>query len=57
MCECHDSNGNGFGDTWWTDKLIYLVIYKADNIALVDGYHRERLVGEIIIMGGHARPC
>ena len=23
MCEFHDSNGNGFGDIWWTDKLIY----------------------------------
>ena len=24
--------------------------------AEVDGYHRERLVGERIITGGHARP-
>ena len=23
MYEFHDSNGNGFGDIWWTDKLIY----------------------------------
>ena len=23
MCEFHDSNGNGFGDIWWTDELIY----------------------------------
>ena len=23
MCEFHDSNGNGFGDIWWTDKLFY----------------------------------
>ena len=23
MCEFHDSNGNGFGDIWWTDKLHY----------------------------------
>ena len=22
MCEFHDSNGNGFEDIWWTDKLI-----------------------------------
>ena len=21
--EFHDTNGNGFGDIWWTDKLIY----------------------------------
>ena len=25
--------------------------------AEVDGYHRELLVGERIIKGGHARPC
>ena len=25
--------------------------------AEVDGYHRERHVGERIIKGGHARPC
>ena len=25
--------------------------------AEVDGYHRERLVGERIIKGGHTRPC
>ena len=24
MCEFHDSNGNGFGDIWWTDKHFYL---------------------------------
>ena len=23
MCEFHDSNGNGFGDIWWADKLTY----------------------------------
>ena len=23
MYEFHDSNGNGFGDIWWADKLIY----------------------------------
>ena len=23
MCEFHGSNGNGFGDIWWTDKLFY----------------------------------
>ena len=23
MCEFHDSNCNGFGDMWWTDKRIY----------------------------------
>ena len=24
--EFHDSKGNGFGDIWWTDKLIYFSI-------------------------------
>ena len=23
MCAFHDSNGNGFGDMWWTDKCTY----------------------------------
>ena len=23
MCEFHDSNCNGFGDIWWTDKCTY----------------------------------
>ena len=23
MCEFHSSNGNGFGDIWWTDNPIY----------------------------------
>ena len=23
MCKFHDSNGNGFGDIWWTDELTY----------------------------------
>ena len=23
MCEFHGSNGNGFGDIWWTHNLLY----------------------------------
>ena len=23
MCEFHDCNCNGLGDTWWTDKCTY----------------------------------
>ena len=26
MCEFHDSNGNGLGDMWWTDKYFYFSI-------------------------------
>ena len=26
MCEFHDSNGNGLGDMWWTDKFTYFRI-------------------------------
>ena len=26
MCEFYDCNCNGFGDIWWTDKLIYFSI-------------------------------
>ena len=31
MCEFHDSNGNGFRDMWWTDKLIY---YSSKDVAV-----------------------
>ena len=27
MNKFHGSNGNGFGDIWWTDKLIYFSNY------------------------------
>ena len=30
MCEFHDSNGNGLGDIWWTNKLIYFSIRPID---------------------------
>ena len=34
-CASHDSNGNGLGDNWWTDKLIYFsVIYIDVKIVL-----------------------
>ena len=32
MCEFHDSNDNGFGDIWWTDKLIYFSSIDVTNI-------------------------
>ena len=25
VCEFHGSNGNGFGDIWWTDNPIYFI--------------------------------
>ena len=31
MCEFRDSNGNGLGDIWWTDKLIYFSILFIDS--------------------------
>ena len=33
MCEFHGSNVNGFGDIWWTDKLIYF--------SSIDGEYRK----------------
>ena len=35
MCEFHDSNGNGFGDIWWIDKLIYFSCIDIDNLMLL----------------------
>ena len=26
MCEFHNSNCNGLGDIWWTDKYFYFSI-------------------------------
>ena len=34
MYEFHDSNGNGFGDMWWTDKCTYFS--SIDTAALGD---------------------
>ena len=31
MCEFHDSNGNGLGDIWWTDKSSY---YRSHDISI-----------------------
>ena len=42
MCEFRDSNCNGFGDMWWTDKCTYFSsieeyakCYLADDIMIV----------------------
>ena len=35
MCEFHDSDGNGLGDIWWTDKLIYFSIIDIGAIDVV----------------------
>ena len=32
MCEFHDSNGNGFGDIWGTDKPIYFSIIDCSTL-------------------------
>ncbi len=34
VCEFHGSNGNGFGDIWWTDNPIYFssIVYCIDVI-------------------------
>ena len=34
MCEFHGSNGNGLGNIWWTDKLIYFSIIDSDVVGL-----------------------
>ena len=37
MCECYGSNGNGFGDIWWTDNPIYFSSIYVGNSVLNDG--------------------
>ena len=43
MYEFHDSNGNGFGDIWWTDKLIYFssIDVWQDNKLSIKYYEKE----------------
>ena len=35
MCEFHGSNGNGFGDIWWTDNPIYFSSIDDASLLLV----------------------
>ena len=41
MCEFHDSNGNGLGDIWWTDKSSYFSI-------IDDALANDKLIGTSI---------
>ena len=34
MCEFHGSNGNGLGDSWWTDKFFYFRIIDVSHSGL-----------------------
>ena len=34
MCEFHDCNCNGLGDTWWTDKCTYFSSIDACSVIL-----------------------
>ena len=34
MCGFHDSNCNGFGDMWWTDKCTYFSSIDVHNTSL-----------------------
>ena len=51
MCEFHDSNGNGFGDMWWTDKCTYfssIDVTNNDNCGhIVQGWgeYQGRILG------------
>ena len=49
MCEFHDSNCNGFGDMWWTDKCIYFSSIDGVLVEQVDSvkYPRHFLTCEL----------
>ena len=47
MCEFHGSNGNGFGDIWWTDNPIY---FSSIDMAARD------LLGGLFLLGGTRVP-
>ena len=46
MCEFQDSNCNGFGDMWWTDKCIYFSSRPIDGFG---GQHIQKLTTEITV--------
>ena len=50
VCKFHGSNGNGFGDSWWTDNPIYF--------SSIDGhscYILGTTIGILFSRGGHFR--
>ena len=56
----HDSNGNGFGDMWWTDKCTYFSSIEdmqvdSEHVVLANPWHE---VGPILErnMCGKYRP-
>ena len=46
MCEFHDSNGNGFGDIWWTDKSFSSRVY-IDNAKTEASHIRHCIAARI----------
>ena len=49
MCEFHYSNGNSFGDIWWTDKLIYF--RSIDGTTLITLIFRNSLFEVVLWLG------
>ena len=50
VCEFHGSNGNGFGDIWWTDNPIYFSSIDSDLTSLTGvelNYIGKRAFSEI----------
>ena len=46
MCEFHDSNCNGFGDMWWTDKCIYFSSIDSSSCWLCSGLFLGLVLGQ-----------
>ena len=64
MCEFYGSNGNGFGDIWWTDNPIYfssrlyIIIYAGVVSAFVCVYvHVRKSMPTYMRMSVRARVC
>ena len=50
MCEFHGSNGNGFGDIWWTDNPIYFSsIDKQQNVMGRYGDKARHAEGRMVV--------
>ena len=50
MSEFHGSNGNGFGDIWWTDNPIYFSSMNVSIMMSKVGHNVHNVTPRLLIM-------
>ena len=50
MCEFHGSNGNGFGDIWWTDNPINFSSMNVSIMMSQVGHNVDNVTPRLLIM-------